>query len=58
MVYGLTKGQASPTSQIGFKTNVQTDGVCSEPFHPVSIAISLYVSFVARAFCGDFQETK
>jgi len=58
MVYGLTKGQASPTSQIGFKTNVQTDGVCSEPFNPVSIAISLDVSFVARAFCGDFQETK
>lgn len=58
MVYGLTKGQASPTSQLGFKTNVQTDGVCSEPFNPVSIAISLDVSFVARAFCGDFQETK
>ncbi len=58
MVYGLTKGQASPTSQIGFKTNVQTDGVCSEPFNPVSIAISLDVSFVARAFCGDVQKTK
>ncbi|MEQ8188881.1 MAG: thiamine pyrophosphate-dependent enzyme [Candidatus Eremiobacterota bacterium] len=58
MVYGLTKGQASPTSQPGFKTNVQTDGVSAEPFNPVSIAISLDVSFVARAFCGDFQETK
>lgn len=58
MVYGLTKGQASPTSQIGFKTNVQTDGVSSEPFNPVSIAISLDASFVARAFCGDVQETK
>jgi len=58
MVYGLTKGQASPTSQPGFKTNVQTDGVRAEPFNPVSIAISLDASFVARAFCGDFLETK
>lgn len=58
MVYGLTKGQASPTSQIGFKTNVQTDGVYAEPFNPVSIAISIDASFVARVFCGDFQKTK
>lgn len=58
MVYGLTKGQASPTSQIGFKTNVQIDGVFAEPFNPISIAISLNASFVARAFCGDKEETK
>lgn len=58
MIYGLTKGQASPTSQIGFKTNVQTDGVSSEPFNPMSVAISLDASFVARAFCADMEETK
>ena len=58
MVYGLTKGQASPTSQLGFKTNVQVDGVNSEPFNPLSVAISLDASFVARAFSGDHEKTK
>jgi len=58
MVYGLTKGQASPTSMIGFKTPVQIDGVASEPFNPLAIAISLDCSFVSRAFCGDGEKTK
>lgn len=58
MVYGLTKGQASPTSQLGFKTPVQVDGVISEPFNPIAVAISLDASFVARAFCGDKEKTK
>jgi len=58
MVYGLTKGQASPTSQKGFVTPVQVSGAISEPFNPVAVALSLKCSFVARAFCGDLQETK
>jgi 2-oxoglutarate ferredoxin oxidoreductase subunit beta len=58
MVYGLTKGQASPTSQIGFKTPVQVNGVFLEPFNPLAIAISLDASFVARAFAGDVERTK
>ena len=58
MVYGLTKGQASPTSQVGFKTPVQIDGVFSEPINPVAMAISLNASFVARGFAGDIEETK
>jgi len=58
MVYGLTKGQASPTSEIGFKTPVQTNGVILEPFNPISVAIALDASFVARAFAGDIKETK
>ena len=58
MVYGLTKGQASPTSEIGFKTPVQNNGVVLEPFNPISTAISLDASFVARAFSGDIKETK
>src|SRR5512135_2229276 len=41
MVYGLTKGQASPTSQPGFKTPVQTGGVFLEPFNPLMVAISM-----------------
>jgi len=57
MVYGLTKGQASPTSQKGFKTPVQVEGVILEPFNPIAVAISLGASFVARAFAGHPEQT-
>jgi 2-oxoglutarate ferredoxin oxidoreductase subunit beta len=58
MVYGLTKGQASPTSQIGFKTPVQVNGVFLEPFNPIAVAIALDASFVARAFAGHVEQTR
>ena len=58
MVYGLTKGQASPTSQLDFNTPLQVDGVFEEPFNPLAVAISLNASFVARAFSGDVNQTK
>jgi 2-oxoglutarate ferredoxin oxidoreductase subunit beta len=58
MVYALTKGQASPTSQTGFKTPIQVEGVTIEAFNPVAVAIALNASFVARAFIGDMKETK
>jgi 2-oxoglutarate ferredoxin oxidoreductase subunit beta len=58
MVYGLTKGQASPTSQLGFKTPVQVGGVTLEPFNPLAVAIALDAGFVARAFIGDADKTK
>jgi 2-oxoglutarate ferredoxin oxidoreductase subunit beta len=58
MVYGLTKGQASPTSQIGFKTAVQVAGVILEPFNPLAVAIALDAGFVARAFVRDTEQTK
>jgi len=57
MVYGLTKGQASPTSQKGFVTPVQVSGVFLEPFNPLAVAIALDASFVARAFAGDIDRT-
>jgi 2-oxoglutarate ferredoxin oxidoreductase subunit beta len=57
-VYGLTKGQASPTSGLGFKTKVQNRGVYNEPFNAVAVAISLNASFVSRAFIGDAEQTK
>jgi len=56
MVYGLTKGQASPTSGMGMVTSLQT--VVNEPFNPLAVAISLNASFVARAFSGDKEQTK
>lgn len=58
MVYALTKGQASPTTQKGFVTAVQNYGVDSEPFNPIATAIAQGASFVARAFCGDMEQTK
>jgi 2-oxoglutarate ferredoxin oxidoreductase subunit beta len=58
MVYGLTKGQASPTSRRGFTTPVQITGVTNEPFNPIAVAIALNASFVARAFSGEIEKTK
>ncbi|MDD1777549.1 MAG: thiamine pyrophosphate-dependent enzyme [Candidatus Helarchaeota archaeon] len=57
MVYGLTKGQASPTSLLGFKTPVQVEGVILEPFNPLAVAIALDASFVARTYSGDLELT-
>lgn len=58
MIYGLTKGQASPTTEKGMKTPVQVNGVQLEQFNPVATAISLGATFVARAFAGDIVQTK
>ena len=58
MVYGLTKGQASPTSQKGLVTPLQVGGVILEPFNPIAVAVALDASFVARAFIGDVDMTK
>ena len=58
MVYGLTKGQASPTSERGFQTPMQVGGVILEPFNPLSVAIALDASFVARVYAADIKETK
>lgn len=52
-VYALTKGQASPTSDLGYVTKIQPHGVIEEPVHPLSLAISLGCGFVARGFAGD-----
>lgn len=58
MVYGLTKGQASPTSEPGFRTPIQVTGVTNEPFNPIAVALALDASFIARAFMGDAAQTK
>jgi len=51
-VYGLTKGQASPTSDLGFVTKIQTHGVILQPINPLALAIVEDCSFVARSFAG------
>ncbi|AQQ09991.1 2-oxoglutarate oxidoreductase subunit KorB [Sedimentisphaera cyanobacteriorum] len=58
MVYGLTKGQASPTSRPGFKTGVQINGVVLEPFNPLAVAIGLDAGFAARTSITDKELTK
>jgi len=51
-VYGLTKGQASPTSAEGFVTKTQPQGSLSAPFNPVGVAVAMKAGFVARGFSG------
>lgn len=58
MVYGLTKGQASPTSQKGFQTAVQVNGVTNEPFNPISVALALRAGFVSRVSIGNHDHAK
>jgi 2-oxoglutarate ferredoxin oxidoreductase subunit beta len=51
-VYGLTKGQASPTSDEGFVTKAQPDGTTSAPFNPVAVAVAMHAGFVARSYAA------
>jgi 2-oxoglutarate ferredoxin oxidoreductase subunit beta len=48
-IYGLTKGQYSPTSLLGHKTASTPDGVIDNPLHPLSMAIGCEATFVARS---------
>ncbi len=57
-VYGLTKGQASPTSDLGMKTGVQTRGVQSHPLNPLALALAAGAGFVARGFSGEGDHLK
>jgi len=51
-VYGLTKGQASPTSVPELHNKLQPFGNPSEPLNPLALAIAMDCGFVARAFAG------
>ncbi|KAB1439493.1 2-oxoacid:ferredoxin oxidoreductase subunit beta [Candidatus Galacturonibacter soehngenii] len=55
-IYGLTKGQASPTSKEGHVTQVQTDGNKNAPLNPILLAIAAGAGFVARASSGDQKQ--
>lgn len=52
-IYGLTKGQGSPTTAMGQKTTLQFDGVKLEPVKPLALALTMGAGFVARGFSGD-----
>lgn len=55
-VYGLTKGQASPTTAKQQKTELQFDGVQMQPLNPLAVALSLGAGFVARGFFADKKQ--
>jgi len=57
-IYGLTKGQASPTSMEGMITKNQPFGVFAEQFNPMALAVALDCSFAARGFAGDTEHLK
>jgi 2-oxoglutarate ferredoxin oxidoreductase subunit beta len=52
-IYGLTTGQASPTTMQGAKTKAQPTGQPSMPFNPVGTAVVMRAGFVARGFSGE-----
>ena len=52
-IYGLTKGQYSPTSEVGKVTKSTPMGSLDTPFNPVSLAIGAEASFVARTIDSD-----
>jgi len=55
-IYGLTKGQGSPTTAFAQKTTSQTKGVYLEALNPIALALSLNCGFVARGFAGDANQ--
>ena len=52
-VYGLTKGQTSPTSPLGFKTKTTPYGSSDAPINPMAWVLACGVSFAARGFSSD-----
>ncbi|MCL5100290.1 MAG: thiamine pyrophosphate-dependent enzyme [Candidatus Marsarchaeota archaeon] len=52
-IYGLTTGQASPTSMMGQKTKSTPFGVIERPVNPIAVALAAGATYVARGFSGD-----
>src|SRR5947207_4105700 len=52
-IYGLTKGQYSPTSELGKVTKSTPAGSADSPFNPISLALGAEATFVARTIDSD-----
>lgn len=52
-IYGLTKGQYSPTSELGKRTKSTPDGSIDRPFEPLQLALGAGATFVARTVDKD-----
>jgi 2-oxoglutarate ferredoxin oxidoreductase subunit beta len=55
-IYGLTKGQASPTSATGFVTKTSPKGASEGPINPLAVALACGATFVARGFSAKPKE--
>jgi 2-oxoglutarate ferredoxin oxidoreductase subunit beta len=53
MIYGLTTGQASPTSEIGAVTKSTPEGDIEQPINPILLALAAGCGYVARGFAGE-----
>jgi 2-oxoglutarate ferredoxin oxidoreductase subunit beta len=54
-IYGLTKGQYSPTSESGKRTPTSPEGSIDRPVEPLPMAITAGATFVARGYSGELQ---
>lgn len=54
-IYGLTKGQTSPTSAPGFKTKSTPNGSIEKSISPVELALTAGATFVAQSFSNDLK---
>ncbi len=54
-IYGLTKGQASPTSREDFETSTSPDGTNMAPVNPLALALASGATFIAQSFSSDSQ---
>jgi 2-oxoglutarate ferredoxin oxidoreductase subunit beta len=54
-IYGLTKGQSSPTSEVGKKTKSTPQGSVDYPINPISLALASEATFVGRAIDTDIN---
>ncbi|MFC6721652.1 2-oxoacid:ferredoxin oxidoreductase subunit beta [Halobacteriaceae bacterium SHR40] len=52
-IYGLTKGQASPTSREDFETSTSPDGTNMPPVNPLALALAAGATFIAQSFSSD-----
>ena len=52
-IYGLTKGQYSPTTEHGYISGPTPDGAIETPINPLFVALASGATFVARGFAGD-----
>ena len=55
-IYGLTKGQTSPRSAVGFKTKSTPEGSMEQAISPMEMALTAGATFVAQGFSTDLKE--
>lgn len=55
-IYGLTTGQASPTTDVGMKTKTSPSGSVEQPIVPLQLALAQNCGFVAQGFSGNIKQ--